>query len=217
MTDPSDFSALRARMRQQHLAGRDIVDAEVLRAMGTVPRERFVPPTEFDQAYEDRPLAIGCGQTISQPYIVALMTQMLQVRKGHRVLEIGTGSGYQTAILAEMGASIFTIERHEDLLERAMNRLEDLGYGEQITPYLDDGTLGCPEEAPFDRIVVAAAGPHVPEGLKQQLAPGGRLVLPVGRDRQRLVTVTREGEHFSQTEGIAVMFVKLIGEDGFPA
>lgn len=210
-----DFEAERARMVRRDLAGRDITDPRVLEAMGRVPRERFVPPVDWDEAYADHPVGIASGQTISQPYIVAYMTQSLRLEPGMTVLEIGTGSGYQAAILAAMGVTVLSVERHEALARGAAEALAAAGLAEGVTIHLGDGTLGWPERAPYDRVIVTAAAPHVPAALKQQLAHGGRLVAPVGKGSQVLTIVDRVGESFRETRAIAVVFVPLIGEDGF--
>src|SRR5438067_12252190 len=169
----------RRRMVVSQLANRGIRDCRVLAAMAWLPREWFLPPHLARDAYEDAPLPIGSGQTISQPLIVALMTAALAPRRGHRVLEIGTGSGYQTAILAHLGARVYTVERLPDLLVEAEARLQRLGV-RGIETRLGDGTGGWPEAAPFQGILVTAAAPHIPGPMLAQLAPGGRLVVPVG-------------------------------------
>ncbi len=214
---PEELAARRGRMLGRDLAGRDIADPRVLEAMGRVAREEFVPQSLRIHAYEDGPLRIGCGQTISQPYVVAFMTQALEVAPGMRVLEIGTGSGYQAAVLAEMGAEVFTIERHEDLSLAAEAAIDRAGYGERITMRVDDGTLGWPEEAPFDRILVTAAGPRIPPALADQLAEGGRLVMPVGtlREVQSLLLAEKRGGLLETRAILEVTFVPLIGRDGF--
>jgi protein-L-isoaspartate(D-aspartate) O-methyltransferase len=213
MTD--SFLRERERMVREQLRHRDIVDPAVLLAMGKVPREEFLPPMERDRAYEDHPLPIECRQTISQPYIVAYMTQILEVNPGMKVLEIGTGSGYQAAILAEIGAAVYSVERHETLSRRAGEALERLGYA-AVRLRLGDGTLGWPEEAPFDRVLVTAAGPAIPESLLAQLAEGGRLVAPVGEGFQRLEIVDRKEGRLLRRKNLEVIFVKLIGKEGFP-
>ena len=207
----------RAKMLESDLAGRDIVDPAVLAAMGRVRREEFVPPPLRIHAYDDSPLRIGCGQTISQPYVVAFMTQALAVKPGAKILEIGTGSGYQTAVLAEMGAEVFTIERHDDLSLAAERVLDRLGYGEQVHMTTDDGTLGWPEAAPFDRIIVTAAGPKIPAALIEQLAEGGRMLIPVGEHRagQSLILAEKHDGVLSEKALLDVLFVPLVGDDGF--
>ncbi len=250
----ADFDDAREKMVRRDLAARGITDERVLGAFRRVPRERFVWDVDSSNAYADHPLRIGEGQTISQPYMVALMTEALMLALGPqpskalrsraaersesgavskgaavtsgasasdavptKVLEIGTGSGYQTAILAELAREVCTVERIAALSEKARSTLADLGY-ENIRYRLGDGTLGWPEEAPFDRIIVTAGAPHVPESLKGQLAEAGRLVIPVGGGHgQDLLIVTREGDEFRTEKGTGCIFVKLIGEEGWPA
>ena len=173
------FTQQRERMVEAQIQARDIDDADVLKAMRRVPRHQFVPAEYIDQAYEDHPLPIGFGQTISQPYIVAIMSQELQLAPGSRVLEIGTGSGYQAAVLAEMGMQVYTIEIIPELAEQAARRLKSLGYA-GVEVRAADGYYGWPEQAPFDAIIVTAAPDHVPPPLVKQLKAGGRMVIPVG-------------------------------------
>ena len=214
---PEELAERRRRMLEHDLAGRDIADERVLAAMAEVRRHAFVPPPLRIHAYDDTPLRIGCGQTISQPYVVAFMTQALRVEPRMRVLEVGTGSGYQTAVLAAMGAEVFTIERHEDLSLAAEEVLDALGYGDSVTMRVDDGSLGWPEEAPFERILVTAAGPDIPESLAGQLAEGGIMVIPVGdcRDVQQLVVAEKRGGVLNRENVLEVRFVPLVGEEGF--
>jgi protein-L-isoaspartate(D-aspartate) O-methyltransferase len=192
----------------------------VLEAMRAVPRHLFVPPHLRGSAYRDSPLPIDQGQTISQPYIVALMTELLELEGGEKVLEIGTGSGYQTAILSRLAAEVITVERFPSMAEEARDLLRRLGY-ENIRVYAGDGSLGWPDEAPYDAIVVTAASPEVPLPLKEQLADGGRLLVPVGpRWTQHLVRVRRRAarrveEQFETEILIGVAFVPLIGEHGW--
>jgi protein-L-isoaspartate(D-aspartate) O-methyltransferase len=212
-----DQSEAREQMVRRHLVARGIRDPDVLGAMRSVPREAFLPPELEEFAYEDAPLPIERGQTISQPYIVALMTAAAQLRPGDRVLEVGTGSGYAAAVLARIARDVYTIERHEDLARVAAERLARLGFG-NVSVRHGDGTLGWPEHAPYDAIIVAAGGPNVPEALVEQLAPGGRLVIPVGEGRsvQRLLRVTRTADgRLRQDELGDVRFVPLIGEQGW--
>ena len=205
----------RERMIEKQMKARGITDARLLAAFQRVPRERFVWDADQDQAYADQPVRIGCGQTISQPYMVALMTQQLAVTAKCRVLEVGTGSGYQTCILAELAAEVYTIERHEELTESAHDRLEQLGYT-NVTFAVGDGTLGWLRHAPFDRIIVTAGAPRVPSTLKEQLVDGGRLVVPVGEEKkQTLVTIERRGDTFTENRGTECLFVKLVGEQGW--
>jgi len=210
-----EYALERGLMVDRQILLRGIKDKRVLDAMRKVPRHHFVPENMQSYAYEDGPLSIGQGQTISQPYIVALMTEMLYLKGSDKVLEVGTGSGYQAAILCELATSIYSIERHTALADAASERLEKAGYGNfSITS--GDGTLGWQEFAPYDAILVTAAAPHVPQALLDQLADGGRLVIPVGeRFVQTLQTLTRTGDEFSMTENIRVVFVPLIGEQGW--
>lgn len=205
----------RDRMVDEQLVARDIVDPLVLRAMRAVPREAFVPASLASRAFEDGPLAIGMGQTISQPYVVALMAQALSLAPGDHVLEIGTGSGYGAAVLSRLARDVVTIERHDSLAFSARERLRELAYG-NVEVVVGDGTLGWIERAPYDAIAVTAAGPSIPPSLLAQLAPGGRLVMPVGtRDGQRLLRIQRDlsGEDTREDLG-AVQFVPLVGAEG---
>ena len=204
-------------MVDHHVAGRGVRSPLVLDAMRTVPREAFLPESMREFAYEDAPLPIAERQTISQPYIVALMTEALALKGGERVLEIGTGSGYAAAVLSRIAGDVYTVERIGQLAERAAAVLASLGYG-NVHVLHGDGTLGWPEHAPYDAIVVAAGGPEVPESLKAQLKIGGRLVIPVGIDRrvQELVRMTRVSQREYEREDIAdVRFVPLVGEEGW--
>ncbi len=211
----SRYAKLRERMVSEDLAGRGIVDPAVLAAFRTVPREAFVWDTDRHDAYADHPLRIGSGQTISQPYMVALMTQDLALEREHRILEVGTGSGYQCAILAEIAREVCTIERHNGLAELAEERLADLGYA-NVRFRVGDGTLGWPEAAPFDRIIVTAGAPDVPASLTAQLADAGRLVVPVGNAKsQTLRIVDRKAGTFTEREGSPCVFVKLVGAEGW--
>lgn len=206
-----------AHMVRTQLVARGIRDAAVLAAMRAVPRERFVPPHLAGHAYDDGPLPIGHGQTISQPLIVALMAEALALGPDDRVLEVGTGSGYAAAVLARCCREVWTLERIPALATAARARLEELGVTNVHVVHAD-GTLGWPDAAPFDGIQVTAGGPAVPEALVDQLAPGGRLVIPIGarRDAQRLVRVTRGGDDGLRTEDLgAVAFVPLVGVQGW--
>jgi protein-L-isoaspartate(D-aspartate) O-methyltransferase len=211
-----DWSQQRERMVRRDLRDRGIRDARVLAAMSDVSRHLFVPPEYQYDAYADEPLPIGGGQTISQPYMVALMTEALQLEGGERVLEIGTGSGYQTAVLAELGAIVWTIERSAMLSARAGARLERLGY-ESIHCIQSDGTLGLPSEAPFDRILATGSLPEAPEDLLSQLAKEGIFVGPIGsRQHQDLVRIVYHANQFEREVLCKCRFVPLIGEDGWP-
>jgi protein-L-isoaspartate(D-aspartate) O-methyltransferase len=203
-------------MVETQIAARGVKTGTVLDAMREVPRHLFVPEHLRSEAYADHPLAIGEGQTISQPYMVAIMTETLAVRPTDRVLEIGTGSGYQTAVLARLARHIVSIERHAALAERARQALDLVG-ATNVEIVVGDGTQGAPGHAPFDRILVTAGAPSVPDTLRSQLADGGRLVIPVGPSGfQRLVIVERQGEAYSTREGEACVFVPLIGVHGWP-
>jgi protein-L-isoaspartate(D-aspartate) O-methyltransferase len=212
-----DLQQLRDRMVDVQLTGRGIQDRRVLDAMRSVPREAFVDPGLEEFAYEDSPLPIEEKQTISQPYIVAMMIEIAEVEPGDRVLEVGAGSGYAAAVVGRIASEVYAIERHPALAEKAQARLRQLGYG-NITIRAGDGTLGWPEAAPFDAILVAAGGPDVPPALKEQLAIGGRLVIPVGEAEryQHLLRITRTGDDDFEREDLGpVMFVPLIGKQGW--
>jgi protein-L-isoaspartate(D-aspartate) O-methyltransferase len=213
-----DFEARRNAMVDAQLAGRGIRDAAVLQAMRSVPRERFVGTHQAPLAYADGPLPIAEGQTISQPFIVAAMLEAAAIGPGDRVLEVGTGSGYAAAVLGRLAARVTTIERHGALADAARERLAALGCG-NVEVVQGDGSLGWPAAAPYDAILVAAAGPEVPAALKAQLAIGGRLVMPVGvADAQELVKLTRRTEDEFDREALGgVMFVALIGAQGWTA
>jgi protein-L-isoaspartate(D-aspartate) O-methyltransferase len=213
MTLQPDFHRDTAEdMVRRQLRGRDITDPKVLEVMGRVPRERFVSDDLRDRAYDDQPLSIGHGQTISQPYIVALMTQVARPTPQSRALEVGAGSGYQTAILAELCKEVFSVEIIKPLAEMARERLAALGY-QNVTVRCGDGYEGWPEHAPFDVIVVAAAPEEVPPPLIKQLAPGGRLVIPVGRHFQDLLLITKQADGSIDRKMVAgVRFVPMTGE-----
>ena len=213
------FAAERRRMVETQLKARGIADPLVLDAMGRVPREAFVPAEATARAYADGALPIGHGQTISQPYIVALMVEALELEGGERVLDVGTGSGYAAAVLAEIAGEVIGIEREPALAEAAQNRLKRLGYG-NVEIVTGDGSLGWPAKAPYEAIVVAAGAPAVPEALCDQLAVGGRLVLPVGEDQswQRLERRRKRDDGSYDIEHLAdVRFVPLVGGAGWPA
>ncbi len=212
----SQLEYARQEMLRKQLQRRDIHDKRVLDAMGRVPRERFVLPENVDQAYADRALAIGCGQTISQPYIVALMTQALECSGRETVLEIGTGSGYQTAILAELALEVISMERHAELSRQAAALLSELGY-RNVTLAVGDGTLGWPSRAPYDRIIVTAASGKCPSALFEQLQEGGILVIPVGDPDYQTLQAIRKVAGAPQVVNLSpCRFVRLIGAQGWP-
>ncbi len=202
----------------EQLAARGIVDARVLGAMRRVPRDAFVPESARHDAYADRALPIGSGQTISQPFMVAAMTEALRLTGSERVLEVGTGSGYQAAVLAEIAREVVTIERVPLLAESARARLAALGYT-NVDVVVGDGTLGWPAAAPYDAMLVAAGAPRAPATLTAQLAPeGGRLVIPIGpREQQWLTAITRDGDRLVETRSIGCVFVPLVGAEGWSA
>ena len=210
-----DFQAARKRMVDGQIVRRGVTSPRVLEAFLEVPRHLFVPKRQRHFAYQDSPLGIGLGQTISQPYIVAYMTDKLELTGNERVLEIGTGSGYQAAILAELAEEVHTVERHAQLAEGARHLLDELGYT-NVQVHEGDGTEGLTEFAPYAAIMVTAAGPDVPKPLLQQLHDGGRLVMPVGsRGGQYLVRIVRHGDDFTRENLAPVAFVPLIGEHGW--
>lgn len=216
-SDPQavQFIKRRGDMLEEQIAQRGIRDQRVLNVMAEVPRELFVPDAIRDAAYEDRALPVDCGQTISQPYIVAKMTELLQLEAQHRVLEIGTGTGYQTAILSLLANEVFTVERHAELSVNASDRLDHFEF-KNIHYHYGDGTIGWMEHAPYDRILVTAGAPDVPQKLARQLADQGRLVIPVGDEKaQTLKIITRNGNKLITRSDIACRFVKLIGQQGW--
>ena len=198
-------------MVKRQISARGVSDPRVLEALNAVPREEFVLPEMIDYAYHDRPLPIEDEQTISQPYIVGLMLDVMKIQPSDRVLEIGTGSGYAAAVLSRLAAKVYTVERIESLARGAQKRLENLGYSNVEVRHAD-GTLGWPEKAPFDAIVVAAGGSQIPQALERQLAPGARLVIPVGGEKnQSLLVVRRTGDNqFEESKIANVRFVPLI-------
>ena len=211
-----NFDAQRAHMVEQQLRSRGINQPRVLGAFNKVPRHLFVPAELQPQAYADHPLPIGGGQTISQPYMVALMTSQLNLQGHERVLEIGTGSGYQTAILAELALEVYSVERIPDLLIAAEERLSKLGY---LNVHLttSNGSLGWPAHAPYDAMIVAAASPELPQPLLDQLADHGRMVIPIGpAGQQMLERITKEGSQISRDAVVNCVFVPLIGVEGWP-
>jgi protein-L-isoaspartate(D-aspartate) O-methyltransferase len=211
-----DPKRIREKMVRDQIEARGINDQAVLRAMRTVTRHLFVDEALQAQAYEDHPLPIGHGQTISQPYIVALMSSILDIKPGMKVLEIGTGSGYQAAVLAEMGADVYTVERIKPLYQKARKLLSDLKY-HYIKTKLDDGTMGWPEKSPFDRVLVTAGGPSIPQPLVEQLADPGTLVIPVGDGKrsQTLVKLTLNDGQIKKEDMGSVAFVDLVGKFGW--
>ncbi len=212
---PDDLARARERMVGRQLGARGIEDEQVLRALGCVRRELFVPEAERQRAYDDAALPIGHGQTISQPYMVAVIVEALAVRPGLRVLDVGVGSGYQAAILAELGGEVVAIERIPELAEQARVNLAAAGY-EGVEVVVGDGTLGWPERAPYDRIAVAAAAPAFPQTLYEQLRADGRLVVPVGGPRaQRLEVIVHSPEGPAVIHSVPCRFVPLVGAEGY--
>ena len=212
----SDGELQRLWMVDEQLRARDIRDERVLEAMARVPRELFVPEELRARAYDDAALPIGEGQTISQPYMVAFICQTLGLSGRERVLDVGAGSGYQAAVLAELSPEVHTIERRPELAERARANLEAAGYADRVQVHVGDGTLGDPEHAPFGAIAVGAAAPDLPPSLYEQLEPNGRLVLPVGSRRgQELQLVVRSPEGPAIVHSVPCRFVPLVGEEGF--
>jgi protein-L-isoaspartate(D-aspartate) O-methyltransferase len=210
-----DFEQERRRMVETQLRARDIVDERVLEAMARVPRELFVPPEERRRAYDDAALPIGAGQTISQPYMVARICEVLSLKGAERVLDVGTGSGYQAAVLAELAREVITIERVSELAESARRALAEAGY-DNVEARVGDGTLGARDRAPFDAVAVAAAAPEIPQTLYEQLKPGGRMAVPVGgRRSQELQLVVRSPEGPAVLRSVPCRFVPLLGEEGF--
>jgi protein-L-isoaspartate(D-aspartate) O-methyltransferase len=215
MNETSSYIEERCRMVDNQIAGRGVQDERVLEAMKAVPRHSFVQPEYQYLAYTDGPLPIGNGQTISQPYIVALMTELLELKGNEKVLEVGTGSGYQAAILGYLCREVHSIERHAELARYAAKILEQLGF-DNVEVHVGDGTLGLPALAPFDAIIVTAGAPNVPQVLLDELADYGRLVIPVGsRGGQYLERWRRQGENFRHEILLPVAFVPLIGDGGW--
>lgn len=211
-----DFKGLRDKMVKEQLTARGISDKRVLNAMAKIPREHFFRTGDQDFAYDDGAFPVGCGQTISQPYIVAVMTELLELERSEKVLEIGTGSGYQAAVLAELAKEVYSIERIPELANDAKNKLSDIGY-KNIEIVVKDGTAGLLEKGPFDAIIVTAAAPKVPQALIDQLSDeGGRLVIPVGdRFSQILKKIKKYGGELIEERSIPCIFVPLIGQDGW--
>jgi protein-L-isoaspartate(D-aspartate) O-methyltransferase len=213
----SDFADLRGQMVRRQIEARGIFDALILDAFREVPREEFVDEEHRRWAYDDHPLPIEAGQTISQPYIVALMIQAAEITPGDKVLEVGAGSGYAAAVIGRIAERVVAIERHGELAQIARERMTRLGY-DNVRILQGDGTRGCPDEAPFDAILAAASGSHIPKPLVDQLSPGGRLVMPVGDPGwvQELVKVTKRPDGTISHENLGgVRFVPLIGEEGW--
>ena len=211
MTAQYNFQAMRERMVETQIRARDVTNAAVLQAMGRVPRHLFVPDDVRPFAYEDRPLPIGRGQTISQPYIVAYMTEALQLDPAHTVLEIGTGSGYQAAVLADIVRQVYSVEIVPDLAETARRAIAEAGY-KNVEVRSGNGYLGWPDHAPFDRIIVTAAPAEIPQALVDQLAVGGVMVVPVGTAFQEIVVVNRTPDGIVQKRTIEVRFVPMVSK-----
>ncbi len=208
--------AARAEMVVRQLRGRGIADERVLAAMGELPREAFIADTRREDAYVDGALPIAAGQTISQPYVVARMTELLRLQPGDRIFEIGTGSGYQAAVLAKLGADVVSYERQPELAGSARENLERLGLGDKVDVRLGDGSAGDPDGGQYDGIIVTAAAPRVPERLLEQLKDNGRMVSPVGpRDHQELLLIQRRGSEWTQRSDGPVVFVPLVGQGGY--
>jgi protein-L-isoaspartate(D-aspartate) O-methyltransferase len=215
MDNREGFTVQRKSMVRDQIERRGIRDPLVLEAMRAVPRDKFVPEEQRQWAYSDGALRIGMEQTISQPYIVALMTELMALKGGETVLEVGTGSGYQAAVLAQIAGQVHTIERHASLAQDAQDRLESLDI-DNVQVHIGDGTLGLPQFAPYQAIIVTAAAPKAPDSLLEQLAVGGRLVLPVGgRNRQNLEIWQHKGTRFNKETHTAVVFVPLLGDQGW--
>jgi protein-L-isoaspartate(D-aspartate) O-methyltransferase len=210
-----EFEILRRRMVESQLAGQGIRDPRVLGALLEVPRHLFVPEAAIAQAYENHPVDIGQGQTISQPYMVARMSEVLELRGGERVLEVGSGCGYQTAVLKALRADVYTVERLPELSRRARENVERAGYS-GVHYRIGDGSRGWPEEAPFDRVIVTAGAPSMPVSLVEQLREGGSMVIPVGGEREQELLLVRRGQGRVTRERIcACAFVKLWGDEGW--
>jgi protein-L-isoaspartate(D-aspartate) O-methyltransferase len=217
MSKTSEDTTARLTMVRTQLQRRGITDARVLQAMREVPRHAFVPPEWLSEAYSDRPLPIGEEQTISQPYMVAIMVQSLALQGHERVLEVGSGSGYQAAVLGRLAGQVYTIEYFPTLADHASAVLQRLGYT-NVHVIVGDGGLGLPQHAPYAGIIVAAAASHVPQSLLDQLADGGRLVIPLGSlTGQELLLITRQGKAYTETRSIPCRFVPLLGQEGLEA
>jgi protein-L-isoaspartate(D-aspartate) O-methyltransferase len=215
MVNPERFAERRSQMVEEQLRGRGIRAERVLAAMGKVPRERFIAPEYAQEAYADGPIPIGSGQTVSQPYMVAAMVEALEVRPSDRVLEVGTGTGYEAAVLAELAAEVWTIERHAELADKARQILLELGH-ENVHGICGDGSLGLPHHAPFDKILVAAGAPQAPPSLIAQLAEGGTMAVPVGNRVEQQLQVTRKiGGGMVVSRHVLCCFVPLLGAEGW--
>ena len=215
MNEEARFETLRREMVEKQLVGRGVQDARVLAAMEAVPRHRFVEPALAKSAYEDRPLPIGLGQTISQPFMVARATELAEVGPRDRALEVGTGCGYQVAVLAQLCDQVFGVELLPELAARAVANLRELGITNAVVDSFD-GSAGWPQHAPYDVIIVSAGAPRIPSLLIDQLSEGGRLVIPVGEgDQQQLAVVRREGDSYSLTTDTKCRYVDLLGRYGF--
>jgi len=213
--NPEQLAQQRARMVEEQLRARGIRDERVLGALGRVPRERFIAPEYVKDAYADRPVPIGAGQTVSQPFMVAVMVEALEVQASDQVLEVGTGTGYEAAVLGELAAEVWTIERHPALADRARQILQELGYA-NVQVITGDGSLGLREQAPFDKILVAAGAPQAPPSLIEQLADGGRMAVPVGnRVEQQLRVVRKAGGEIVTSTHVLCCFVPLLGAEGW--
>jgi protein-L-isoaspartate(D-aspartate) O-methyltransferase len=213
--NPEQLAQQRARMVEEQLRARGIRDEGVLAALGRVPRERFIAPEYVKDAYADRPVPIGAGQTVSQPFMVAVMVEALEVQASDRVLEVGTGTGYEAAVLGELAAAVWTIERHPELADRARQILQQLGYA-NVQVITGDGSRGLMEQAPFDKILVAAGAPQAPPSLIEQLADRGRMAVPVGnRVEQQLQVVRKTGGKIVTATNVLCCFVPLLGAEGW--
>jgi protein-L-isoaspartate(D-aspartate) O-methyltransferase len=213
--DEADYQISRRRMVAEQLRGKGIRDERVLKTMGEIPRHLFVDKAFWGKAYGDFPLPVGSGQTISQPYMVAIMTELLKLKGRERVLEIGTGSGYQAAVLAELADQVYTVERMPELARKARSVLDKIGLF-NVAIKIADGTLGWKEFQPFDRIIVTAAAPEVPQSLVDQLADGGRMIVPVGSQGSQILTIIDKQEDGTEiSHDCACVFVPLIGKEGW--
>lgn len=218
MSQPEDkqYATWARSMVDRQLRSRGVRDPLVLEAMAQVPRHRFIPAVDPYEAYSDRALPTSGGQTISQPYMVAMMTELLNISDGKSVLEIGAGSGYQAAVLAHIGARVISIERNAGLAKSAQRMLDELGYGDRVQIIEADGTLGWSDGTPYDGIIVTAGAPHLPKAYQEQLAEGGRIVIPIGdNEEQRIVMFERHGNRLKKYPNIACKFVPLLGKDGW--